>query len=71
MTQFHITRIQTGAGIFRLTGELSPTLHDYEITYSKVEMMGTDGWCELDLHSSQIKASLTAIKSTVLAHLIS
>ncbi|MBE0389772.1 hypothetical protein PLUTE_b0832 [Pseudoalteromonas luteoviolacea DSM 6061] len=50
---------------------MSPTLHDYEITYSKVEMMGTDGWCELDLHSSQIKASLTAIKSTVLAHLIS
>ncbi|KZN45850.1 hypothetical protein [Pseudoalteromonas luteoviolacea] len=70
MKQFHITRLQTSIGTLRLTGELgNPQLRD-SINYHKVEMMGTDGWLELDLSSNSVKNALTQIQHMVLDHLL-
>ncbi|KZN35214.1 hypothetical protein N480_19410 [Pseudoalteromonas luteoviolacea S2607] len=69
MKQFHITRLQTRIGTLRLTGALgcSPSV---PIIYHKVEIMGTDGWLELDLSSNSVKHALTQIEHTVLEHLL-
>ncbi|MBQ4810877.1 hypothetical protein J8M20_05995 [Pseudoalteromonas luteoviolacea] len=69
MKPFHITRLKTSIGILRLTGELGNSQLRGGIIYHKVEVMGTDGWLELDLSSNSVKNALTQIEHVVLAHL--
>jgi hypothetical protein len=39
-----------------------------QIKYEKVDFMGTDGWCELDLESSNAKDILNNIQLDVIHH---
>ncbi|MCF2859830.1 hypothetical protein L1286_20310 [Pseudoalteromonas sp. SMS1] len=69
MTQFNISRLHTRAGTFRLSGVLSYEAKGHVIQYSKVEAMGTDGWCELDITSLGVRKALAEIHTAVIAHL--
>lgn len=77
MKSFRISRIHTPGGIFRLSGHygqqverLSNTQsHAAQIVYEKVEFMGSDGWCELDLHNPHAQSVLANIEEEIRAHL--
>jgi hypothetical protein len=66
MKKFSISRIHTSYGIFRLIGVVISSAGSAQIKYEKVDFMGTDGWCELDLESSSAKTILTNIQSDVI-----
>ncbi|RYV00925.1 hypothetical protein SOPP22_19230 [Shewanella sp. OPT22] len=51
MEEFHISRIHTPLGIFRVSGYLSLTSNKVEAT--SLEVMGTDGWVQLAIERSQ------------------
>lgn len=70
MKKFSISRIHTHFGIFRLIGGIVATEKSVEIEYEKVEFMGTDGWCELDLNSSNANAILSMIQSDIIHHVL-
>lgn len=67
MKNFTISRIHTQHGIFRLLGEMSSpdTIH-----YKKVEFMGTDGWCEMDLQSPHTNNVLSMINQEIIDHIL-
>ncbi|AQS36783.1 hypothetical protein Sps_01618 [Shewanella psychrophila] len=64
MTAFHITRIHTSRGIFRLSGELTDTLE-----ISVIEFMGTDGWVPLNLSDVNSHQLIASLKQEILTHL--
>lgn len=65
---FHISRIHTDAGIFRLSGEMDTSAPEH-IYVSEADFMSTDGWRALDLHSDAAKALLARIMPLLVAHL--
>ncbi len=48
MELFHISRINTPKGIFRISGSISVSAPQ-AIKLSSLEIMGTDGWVQLQL----------------------
>ncbi|MBE8168868.1 hypothetical protein D5R81_15060 [Parashewanella spongiae] len=54
MNPFVISRINTSAGIFRISGRIvrNETTADV-IVINELEIMGTDGWFELNIEKSQ------------------
>lgn len=70
MTHFSISRIHTSHGIFRLSGRLHRSEAGNRLDYSKVEFMGTDGWCEMDLASEHTTLLLFNIEANVFAHIL-
>ncbi|WP_372870991.1 hypothetical protein [Shewanella sp.] len=65
---FHITRLHTQAGIFRLSGEMN-SIAPISIRYTVADFMSTDGWRALDLASDAAKTVLAQITPEVLCHL--
>lgn len=65
---FHITRLHTEVGIFRLSGEMD-SIAPLSIRYTEADFMGTDGWRSLDLTSDAAKTVLARIRPEVLCHL--
>ncbi|MBM7074524.1 hypothetical protein JQC92_21315 [Shewanella sp. 202IG2-18] len=51
MEEFHISRIHTPQGIYRVSGYLSLISNKVEAT--SLEVMGTDGWVQLAIERSQ------------------
>ncbi|QFU22323.1 hypothetical protein FM038_009235 [Shewanella eurypsychrophilus] len=64
MTTFHITRIHTSRGIFRLSGNWTETLE-----ISAIEFMGTDGWVALNLADVNSHQLIASLEQEVLTHL--
>ena len=50
MKKFHISRINTPQGIYRVSGSYSVD-EPVTIELSSLEIMGTDGWVQLRLES--------------------
>lgn len=69
MKDFNISRINTVAGIFRLSGKVILINHNFEFEFSHVDIMSTDGWCQLDIQSKSTKSILDKIKLDVSKHL--
>lgn len=69
MKNFSISRINTRKGIFRISGKISsPEALPEILDYDKVEFMGTDGWCEMNLQSSHTRNLLSEIKIEIIEH---
>ena len=51
MEAFHVSRIHTPQGIFKVSGYHSQSLQAIKIT--SLEIMGTDGWIMLAIEASQ------------------
>jgi hypothetical protein len=71
MISFKISRIETKHGTFRLTGQWCKESYNInDLNVSLLEIMSTDGWCELALTSSSSIQLLSNIKQQLLEHLI-
>ncbi|MCJ8303745.1 hypothetical protein [Shewanella sp.] len=64
MTTFHISRIHTSRGIFRLSGHWAQTLE-----ISAIEFMGTDGWVALNLSDENSRKLMANLEQEILTHL--
>ncbi|WP_041419933.1 hypothetical protein [Shewanella violacea] len=64
MTAFHISRIHTSKGIFRLSGHEAQTLE-----ISAIEFMGTDGWVALNLNDENSRQLIISLEQEFLIHL--
>lgn len=64
MTAFHISRIHTSRGIFRLGGHRTQTLE-----ISAIEFMGTDGWVALNLSNENTRRLIISLEQEILTHL--
>lgn len=71
MEGFHISRLQTSVGIFRLSGTINMQGKNIEISYETAELMGTDGWCALNIESMMARDILNRIDPDVVKHLSS
>ncbi|MCC5878322.1 MAG: hypothetical protein JJU03_00295 [Idiomarina sp.] len=67
--KFSISRIHTRFGIFRVVGEVEFSAQSDEFMYEKVEFMGTDGWCDMDLESPHTQTVLSNIQADFINHL--
>lgn len=66
---FSISRLHTSCGIFRVAGSLDLLTNTQQVVYAKVEFMGTDGWCEIDLDSPNTVSVLSKIEREIIDHL--
>jgi len=64
--KFSISRLHTSQGVFRLEGVL-PSLGEVSIT--KIEILGTDGWLLLALSDSKVMSLCDNLHGEILLHL--
>ncbi|MGB2741954.1 MAG: hypothetical protein WBC60_15545 [Cognaticolwellia sp.] len=70
MNTFKINRIDTSLGIFRISGMWSSeSLADLITGLESIEMMGSDGWCLLDLSNDDVHHLIKTLAPSLLAHL--
>ncbi len=71
MEEFNISRLNTRLGIVKLTGttSLDEQTNQQHITVHQLEIMGCDGWVELDVSHDQSKKMLKRLHSEIIAHL--
>ena len=68
MPDFTISRLETENGTFRLNGEVGNGGHG-NFTLSCVEMLGTDGWVELNMQDDNVVSLITQISADIIKHL--
>lgn len=69
MKEFSISRIHTPSGIFRLKGKVEDMDSQATLTFTHVDIMGTDGWVALDTRASHTLEIIEKIRQDVKAHL--
>ncbi|MEZ8824056.1 hypothetical protein [Vibrio sp. 10N.261.55.A7] len=69
MREFSISRINTPLGIFRLKGKIEDVASQATLTFTHVDIMGTDGWVALDTRASQTLEVIEKIRQDVINHL--
>ena len=67
MKKFHITRINTLEGIFKVTGIWQP--YPKQIVLTQLEVMSTDGWQALELKQQEVIKVISAIEQSIFSHL--
>jgi len=67
MKEFHITRMNTVNGVFRITGrwQQSPD----QLILTQLEVMSTDGWQMLEIKHQQVIKVINSIEQQILNHL--
>jgi hypothetical protein len=70
MKAFSISRLQTSLGIFRLEGKYEGAHSQQRVQLSRIEVMGTDGWVELDINFNSTQKLVIAINNEVVSHLL-
>ena len=68
MTDFTISRLESQRGIFRLNGVITNKLNE-EFTLSRIEILGTDGWVELNMQDDNVVSLMTQISADISKHL--
>jgi hypothetical protein len=70
MNNFNISRINTGLGVFRLSGLwCNGNTEAIKIEIGSIEIMGTDGWVPLNKSSDNVINIIKELKPTLLDHL--
>jgi len=67
MKKFHITRINTLKGIFKITGHWQQTPDQMILT--QLEVMSTDGWQVLELKHQEVVKLIKTIEQQIFSHL--
>lgn len=70
MTNFTISRLESRRGIFRLDGMITNSYNE-EFTLSRIEILGTDGWVELNPQDDNVVLLIAQISTDISAHLFS
>ncbi|MCL1146961.1 hypothetical protein AB4298_04325 [Shewanella sp. 10N.261.52.F9] len=71
MNDFSISRLNTSLGIVKLKGtsSLNEQTNQHRITVSQLEIMGSDGWVELDIYHPNSQKMIKQLEAEVTAHL--
>ena len=68
MPDFTISRLETESGTFRLNGDVGNGMHG-NFTLNCVEMLGTDGWVELNMQDDNVVSFIPQISAAIIKHL--
>ncbi len=68
MASFNINRLDTCAGIVKLSGDLELTGN---ININQLSIMGTDGWLALDIDHQHSQNLIKQIRAQIITHLCS